>query len=69
MNRGVPTSDSKDHEDVARWIQAAVLRMESDKDFCELILLAIERIVATGLNFQALSLYLFAADSKIDALH
>ena len=69
MNRGVPTSDSKDHEDVARWIQAAALRMESDKEFCELILLAIERIVATGLNFQALSLYLFAADSKIDALH
>ena len=33
MNRGVPTSDSKDHEDVARWIQAAALRMESDKDF------------------------------------
>lgn len=69
MSHAIDLDGDKDDVELVRWIQSTALQMESADDFPALFLQAIDRINAAGLDFHALSLYLFTAQSSTDALH
>ena len=62
-----PDSEDRGDADLSHWIQASALQMDNIAEFQPLAGEALKRLRAAGLDFYALSIYLF--DSPTTALH
>lgn len=69
MKQAVRTEPEDRYGEIARWIQTKALRMGDDKEFAPLFAQSMDRIRDAGLDFYALSFYLFESDAADDALH